>query len=105
MSEKTPLDDRTVGRLLSGRDGPSVLEKEQLFERIYQGTFPSSRAPQRAWFRVGVGAAAVVAVALGAALWLRPSGVPPGSELTARGVGSKSGESFQLLCSGAPRVL
>jgi hypothetical protein len=97
MTLKRPPDERTVARLLSGRNAPSVLEKEQLFERIYAGV---ARAPRRAvWYRLGL-AAAGAAVLVGA-LWLRVRPAPPAQEFAARGAGLEATESFRLLCSGA----
>jgi hypothetical protein len=98
MTLERPPDERTVARLLSGRNAPSVLEKEQLFERIYARVAP---APRRAvWYRLGL-AAAGAAVLVGA-LWLRvrPAPLAQSQEFAARGAQLEATESFRLLCSG-----
>ena len=99
MTLKRPPDERTVARLLSGRNAPSVLEKERLFERIYAGVAPASR--RAAWYRLGLAAAG--AAVLAGALWLRvhPAPPAPGQEFAARGARLEATESFRLLCSGA----
>lgn len=91
-------DDKLPARLLSGRDEPSVLEQEAIFERVMQGVAPPARASvgarsRRAWPIALAAAAALL-------LWrpLRGSLEKP-DELVARG----GGESATLVvgCSDA----
>ena len=60
------MEDEVLGRLIAGCNAPSVLAKEQLFERIYAQVQPKSeRRPRGAWlFATFAGAAAVAAAAL-----------------------------------------
>jgi hypothetical protein len=85
-------DDQLAARLLSGRDEPSVLEQEAIFERVMQRVAPPRRALWRSTWPLAVAAAAALL------LW-RPlsGGSPAADELLARG-GAESG-TLQLGCS------
>ena len=76
------MDDHDLARLLSGRAEPSVLEKEEVFERVHAKT----RAAPRRWSRrvalAGAGAAAA------AAAWLALPAAPP--EFVGRGAGDRA---------------
>ena len=90
----TSMQDRKLARLIAGRDAPSVLEKEQLFERIYEQVQPS-RPPSRlgAW----VAAGGVLAAAALALIFVRPSQ----PEFQARGGGSPgTGPELVVACAG-----
>ncbi len=59
------VDSSSLGRLLSGEEGPSVLEKEAVFEAAFQSAQPASQGV-RAWGRwlALAGAVATAAVLL-----------------------------------------
>lgn len=92
-----PPDDRTIARLLSRKNSPSVVEKEAIFERVYERV-QGEAAPSRAGGSVrlvwvwALGLAAAAAVAL---LW---PGREPASELAARGGGEANGVALELSC-------
>jgi hypothetical protein len=91
------MEDEVLSRLIAGRNAPSVLAKEQLFERIYAQV--QAKPERRAWgalFGAFAGAAAVAAVAL---LLVR-SGQP---EFQARGshVAAAGGPELVVSCPGA----
>jgi hypothetical protein len=91
------MQEGKLARLIAGRDAPSVLEKEQLFERIYERVQPS-KPPRRvgAWLAAG-GITAAAALAL---LFLRPSQ----PEFQARGGASLgTGPELVVACAGAPQ--
>ena len=96
MTLNQKLSDETVARLLSGRNAPSVLERERQFERIFAAIEADSK-PARRYFRP-------FAFALGgslcvlALLLLRRPAVP---EFAARGGPAPSGVAFRPLCAGA----
>jgi hypothetical protein len=56
-------DDRDLARLLSGRREPSVLEKEEVLERVLREVAPR-RAPRRMAWRFAAAAFAAAALAL-----------------------------------------
>jgi hypothetical protein len=91
------VDDQELARLLSGRDGPSVLEQEAGFERVLQ-KLDRGRAPLHwgFWLPITGAAAALAAVVL---TLFAPE---PASELAARGGGDRA-PALQALCveSGA----
>jgi hypothetical protein len=93
-----PLDDheRQAARLLSGRSGPSVLEKERMLAAILDQTVPAPRPRLRYW-ALGSGLAAMAAAAL---LMLAPLGE---GELTRRGSGPGA-EPPQLGAARAPQL-
>lgn len=95
-----PLDDRTIARLLSKKNLPSVLEKEAIFERIHERVSqaePGSARPVRFVWVWALGLAAAAAAAL---LWLGPAREPP-AELAARGAGDEHGVALELSCGRA----
>jgi hypothetical protein len=57
------LSDRELARLLSGRDSPSALDKEAVFERVMAET-PARRRRRWAAFAVPLAAAAAVVLAV-----------------------------------------
>jgi hypothetical protein len=91
------LDDRKLERLLSGRDSPSVSEKEELFERIYARSEPG----RRRWLVPSLGAALASAAAVVLMVTqLRGPSVP---EFQARGGGALgAGPELALSCSAEP---
>jgi hypothetical protein len=70
MSVRNRITDRELARLLSGRDEPSVLEKEALFERIMTRVAPVRQAKRWPWLGPSL-AAAGAAAALVAVLVVR----------------------------------
>jgi hypothetical protein len=96
-----PLDDRTIARLLSKKNLPSVLEKEAIFERILERVEAekdgeTARTTRFAWvWALGLAAAAAVAL-----LWWAPAREPP-AELAARGAGDEHGVALELSCGRA----
>ena len=92
------MKDEVLGRLIAGRNAPSVLAKEQLFERIYAQVQPKpERRPRGAWLFAAVAGAAAVAAA--AVLLVHP-GEP---EFQARGsrVAAASSPELVVSCPGA----
>lgn len=96
--------DRELGRLLSGRDEPSVLEKEDLFERIMAKVAPPRRVRLR-WPWVGpslAAAGAIAALALVLGVQSDRRGESSGSdEFVARGMsgqGMSDHGGFELEC-------
>lgn len=90
--EVPPLDDRTLERLLAGRDAPSVTEKEELFERIHARV--QSEAGARRWLVPALGAA-LSAAAAAVFAFLLPSAAP---EFQARGGSVDAPVELQLSC-------
>lgn len=92
-----PLDDHELERLLSGRDAPSVSEKEALFERIYARSEPG----RRRWLVPSLGAAlASAAAAVLVFSQLRGHSDP---EFQARGGGLLgTGPELSLSCGAQP---
>lgn len=88
MSSDPDPSDETVARLLSGRNAPSVLEKERRFEQIFAIV---SRRPR--WQRWAPLAGAGLAIAAALALWLRAP------EFASRGAALGSAPEFRALCS------
>lgn len=88
MSE-SPRDSE-LARLLAGRDGPSVLDKEAVFEGVMAGVAPPPR--RRRWWALVAPLAAAAALAL--ALVARP-GADPGPEFGMKGPG---GANLALTC-------
>jgi hypothetical protein len=87
------LDEETIARLIQGRDEPSILARERLFERIYQETAPRPTRQRLGW-ALGLSLAAVAGAV---ALYLRP----PSSEFAARGGGAFE-SAFQPRCIEGP---
>jgi hypothetical protein len=84
------MEDREIARLLSGRNEPSVLEKEAGFEAVMHAVDRGQRA-RRGWLWAGSLAAAAAALLL---VFVRP-GSEAGEEFTSRGGG---GGQLGLLC-------
>jgi hypothetical protein len=97
-----PQDDEQLARLLSGRDQPSVLEKEAAFAAIYARVADRGRPAQRwPW------ALALSAAAAGLLMWGRfqSDSAPTAEEFRARGV--QAAERFAISCypvHGAPAL-
>jgi hypothetical protein len=85
------VDDEELARLLSGRDGPSVLEQEAGFERLL-GKLGRRPAPVR-WRLWLPGVAALAAAAAAVLLMVRE----PAPELVARG-GQAREPALSVLC-------
>jgi len=94
LTRPRKIDDETVARLLSGRDLPSVLEKERLFERIHAHVAAQPTATRSTWQR-WVWACAGAAALLAAALFR-----PIATEFAARGSALPNTPSFRPLCVG-----
>ena len=94
MPSDPDLDDRKLERLLSGRDAPSVAEREELFERIYART----EAGRRRWLAPALGAA--LASAAAAVLMFMQLRAPADAEFRARGAGLPvAGPELSLVCT------
>jgi hypothetical protein len=88
------LDDRQLERLLSGRDAPSVSEREELFERIYART----DAGRRRWLAPALGAA-LASAAAGVLMFMQLRS-PADAEFRARGSGLPvAGPELTLACT------
>jgi len=85
------MDDRDLARLLSGRPEPSVLEKEEVLERVLREVAPR-RSPRRALW--GLAAAAVAAAALGLLALVRLQDDP--EQFAARG--GEAQPSLRVVC-------
>ncbi len=84
------MDEHELARLLSGRDRPSVLEKEEVFERVYARTRAASM-PRSRWAVLG----GLTAAAAAAAVWLA---LPADRvEFGARGAG-ESRPTLHVVC-------
>lgn len=86
----------TLARLLSGRNEPSVLEKEALLERVHRSSDEGS-VPKTWWaggFFGGLAAAAVLTLAVWSS---EPSGAPGG--FTAKGA---AGPVARVVCTTKP---
>ena len=88
MSTDPNPSDETVARLLSRRNAPSVLEKEQQFERIFAAVSARPR-----WQRWAPLAGAGLAVAAALALWVRTP------DFASRGAALTSEPEFRALCA------
>jgi len=78
------LDEGTPARLLSGRDEPSVLEQEAIFEQVMRNVAPPKQRSPWSW----AWAPGLVAAAAAVLFVVLPSEAPrPESEFTARGTG------------------
>ena len=86
------MEDQDLARLLSGRDGPSVLEQEADFERLMH-KLDRGRKPVRWGFWLPA-AAAATAMAAAFVLLLQE---PAADELAARG-GQAGQPALQVLC-------
>ena len=95
MNEQSKLDDEAAARLLSGRNSPSVLQKDALFEQIYRRVTSQSVATRWQWKRVSFVAAAALSVAATVLLW--PTASP---EFAARGGPLVNEPAFRVLCLG-----
>lgn len=93
MPSDPDLDDRQLERLLSGRDAPSVSEREELFERIYAQT----EAGRRRWLAPALGAALASAAAV--VLMFMQLRSPADAEFRARGSGLAMGPELTLACT------
>ncbi len=102
------MDDAELARLLSGRDRPSVLEKEQMLEHIEQEVEREQAASRpRVALRIAAWGAPLAAAAALALWWFAPAREP---ELAARGtahapqVAPPVAASLSVRClrSGAP---
>lgn len=89
---KQELNESRLARLLSGRDQPSVIEKEALFERIRRRTAPRRRLRFVKWTAFVLASSSAAIAAIGIGLIDRS-----GSEFTARG-GRIPSSSFTLAC-------
>ena len=96
MSRNHKLSDETVARLLSGRDAPSVLEKERGFSRIF-AKLEAEPKPVRRYFRPLVLALAG-SFCLLALLLLRTPTLP---EFATRGAPVTDSAAFRPLCTGS----
>lgn len=100
------LQKKDLGRLLSGRNEPSVLEKEALFAEL-ERKLPQS-VPSRLWFGAAVGGLlSLCGVTAAVVLGLRPLSAPsgevptssPGSgDWVARGGPTENAPSVRLFC-------
>lgn len=98
MARPTLTTDRELARLLSGRDEPSILEKEALFERIVAKVEPPRQSRFRLpWLGASVAAAGAVAAVV-ALLVVRSRGLDDQhpSEFLARGTQANAG--LELAC-------
>jgi len=86
------VEDQDLARLLSGRDGPSVLEQEADLERVMQ-RLDRGRAPVRWGFWLPA-TAALTAVAAAFVLLVKE---PEADQLTARG-GQAEAPALQVIC-------
>ena len=84
------MDEELAARLLSGRNSPSILQKEALFARIHAEATPSLLLAR--WKRASFGIAAALSIAAGLALWARTP------EFAARGGGPSSEPAFRVQC-------
>ncbi|HWZ87224.1 MAG TPA: hypothetical protein VNW92_00190 [Polyangiaceae bacterium] len=96
MNPDRPPNDETIARLLARREGPSVLQKEALFEQIYRQIPHESARPRWPFGLLAFGC--VLAVTLGLALWRRPAG----SEFASRGAPPPALPRFAAGCVGGP---
>jgi hypothetical protein len=96
-----PIDEHDLARLLSGRDRPSVLEKEAVFDAVMREVAPPAR-PARLRLLLGLGTACGAA-ALAALLWMP---APRSSEdaFTARGASAAGVLVAHCGEDAAPRV-
>jgi hypothetical protein len=95
LTRQRQLNDETAARLLSGRDRPSVLQKEALFEQLYRRVARREPAASRwPWRQLSLAGGAALCVA--AALLLRPTA----PEFTTRGGGPVNEPAFRVLCFG-----
>ncbi len=88
------MEEPDLARLLSGRNRPSVLEKEAAFEQVM------ARMPKRPsrWLR-GVGLSTAGALAAALMVWLSSSRhATELGELAARGAATTVPNSFELVC-------
>ena len=85
------MDDRDLARLLSGRNEPSVLEKEAMFEQIMRDVRPQRRRARWIW------AAPALACAAAAMLVLWPRAGR--DEFAARG-GAERQPTLRVVCVG-----
>ncbi len=98
------MEDPELARLLSGRNRPSVLEKEAAFEQVM------ARMPghPRRWLQ-GMWLTAAAAAAVVALVWLNaPKPSSEFGELASRGAAATAQASFELVCGvrgGAERCV
>ncbi|HVY28173.1 MAG TPA: hypothetical protein VHB79_16560 [Polyangiaceae bacterium] len=95
-----PPDDRTIARLLSRKNLPSVLEKEAIFERIHERVLAEA-APQGAGRPARFVWVWALGLAVAAAIALVWQGREPAPELAARGDGDANGVALELSCGRA----
>jgi hypothetical protein len=92
------MASKELARLLSGRNEPSVLEKEALFARVFRNTSPSARSTWRAW-GLSFGLITSVAGGMTAAIMLRrpAESTSLATEFESRGGGGQA-PSVRLAC-------
>ena len=86
------MEDRDLARLLSGRPEPSVLEKEEVLERVLREAAPRPAARRAPWL-LAAGAFASAALALFALVQLRDDG----EQFAARG-GDEREPALRVVC-------
>ena len=86
------MDDELAARLLSGRNSPSVLQKEALFARIHAQVAP--RPAFTRWKQASLGFAAALSAAAALLFW------PSTPEFATRGGGPSNEPAFRVQCLG-----
>jgi len=99
VNRKQKISDETVARLLSGRNAPSVLEKERLFEHVFQQVALETKPTRARWQPLAFAFAS--ALCLVAVLLLRPHA----PEFAARGGLGLSEPTFRPLCNSGADAL